>query len=403
MNEDHEPYCCISEQCFEAPPRFATSSQWLEHMLKDHGYDWHRSICPPSSWVCPLCNSEETTYTAPRQLTSHFMDSHGDIFTHLQIQAIVRQSRTQTLRPKNECPLCCLPIEDQQRFLSAEDTQGKRVDIASSETPDDEDLNRKPKRTKLTADHETSEQPVISAVDQQQAKLETHSTTSSPKHPTAEAIDSHVAGHLQAIMALTLRLISTNAAIDILEEDQSFHSDSDEQSSRSNPARSDFNSNPDGVENRMVLTFIDIGPNYATDQPAIINVEEQPRWRDLFPASPAPELDNFLVGVIASGAFQSHMIGAARRFTRDQYHVGIICARPVEVAAVKVTLDEEHGRVVRVEGDSNTYTFGRICGTNVVVACLSAGASTKMSAASVATDMMRSFSIKFGLMVGIGG
>jgi len=403
VNEDHEPYCCISEQCFEAQPRFVTSRQWLEHMLKDHGYDWHRSICPPQSWVCPLCNSEDTTYTTSHQLTSHVMDSHGDIFTHLQIQAIVRQSRTQTLRPKNECPLCCLPIEDQQRFLSAKDIQDKKVDIASSETSDDEDLNRKPKRTKLTADHEISEQPVIPSADQQRANFETHSATSSLKHPTAEPIDSHVAGHLQAIMALTLRLISTDAATDILEEDQSFNSDSDEQSSRLNSALSNFDLNVDGVKNGMVLTFNDTGPNHATDQHAIINVENQPRWRDLFPASPAPELDDFLIGVIASGAFQSHMTGGARKFARDQYHVGIICARPMEVAAVKLTLDNEHGSLVRTDWDSNTYTFGRIGGINVVVACLPAGVSTNMSAASVATDMMRSFSIKFGLMVGIGG
>jgi nucleoside phosphorylase len=89
--------------------------------------------------------------------------------------------------------------------------------------------------------------------------------------------------------------------------------------------------------------------------------------------------------------------------SRQSYTVGIICALDVEKAAVEATLDEEHGRLEKAAGDDNVYTFGRIGEHNVVVACLPAGVMGKASAVVVAKDMMRSFPIKVGLMVGICG
>ncbi|KAF2165962.1 hypothetical protein M409DRAFT_66892 [Zasmidium cellare ATCC 36951] len=88
---------------------------------------------------------------------------------------------------------------------------------------------------------------------------------------------------------------------------------------------------------------------------------------------------------------------------RDSYNVGIICALDVEKAAVEATLDEEHGTVEKLARDDNLYSFGRIGAHNVVIACLPAGVMGKVSATASAKDMMRSFSIKAGLMVGIGG
>ena len=93
----------------------------------------------------------------------------------------------------------------------------------------------------------------------------------------------------------------------------------------------------------------------------------------------------------------------ARTPPRHSYAVGIICALDVEKAAVDATLDEEHGRVEKTAGDDNVYTFGKIGAHNVVVACLPAGVMGKVSATAVAKDMMRSFPIKVGLMVGICG
>jgi nucleoside phosphorylase len=93
----------------------------------------------------------------------------------------------------------------------------------------------------------------------------------------------------------------------------------------------------------------------------------------------------------------------ARTLPRQSYAVGIICALDVEKAAVEATLDEEYRRVEKAAGDDNAYSFGRIGAHNVVVACLPARVMGKVSAAAVVKDMMRSFPIKVGLMVGICG
>jgi nucleoside phosphorylase len=66
-------------------------------------------------------------------------------------------------------------------------------------------------------------------------------------------------------------------------------------------------------------------------------------------------------------------------------------------------LDESHPKLKKENGDENEYTLGRIAVHNVVIACLPAGLIGNSPAAIVANNMRRSFPIKFGLMVGIGG
>jgi nucleoside phosphorylase len=89
--------------------------------------------------------------------------------------------------------------------------------------------------------------------------------------------------------------------------------------------------------------------------------------------------------------------------THEDYQIGIICALALEKAAVEAMLDEEHPKLKRKEHDVNDYTLGRIGVHNVAIACLPAGLMGNGPAAIVARDMARSFPIKFGLMVGIGG
>ncbi|KAI1059135.1 hypothetical protein LB507_004119, partial [Fusarium sp. FIESC RH6] len=91
--------------------------------------------------------------------------------------------------------------------------------------------------------------------------------------------------------------------------------------------------------------------------------------------------------------------------TPDKYTVGWVCALPLEMAAAKGMLDKVHPNPKEQDpSDHNTYLLGEVCGHNVVVACLPAGIYGITSAATVAKDMLRTFkSIRFGLMVGIGG
>lgn len=89
----------------------------------------------------------------------------------------------------------------------------------------------------------------------------------------------------------------------------------------------------------------------------------------------------------------------------EDYHVGIICALYSEMAAVEAMLDEEHDSSALSDAqDSNAYSAGRIYRHNVVIACLPAGVDGLAAAATVASNMLRSFTqLRFGLLVGIGG
>ncbi|KAL7812110.1 hypothetical protein V8C44DRAFT_364804 [Trichoderma aethiopicum] len=84
---------------------------------------------------------------------------------------------------------------------------------------------------------------------------------------------------------------------------------------------------------------------------------------------------------------------------RSEYTVGWICALPIELAAAEAMLDERHN-----DDSSSQYTLGRIGHHKVVMACLPAGQIGTNAAATVATKMVCNFpSLRFGLMVGIGG
>jgi nucleoside phosphorylase len=88
----------------------------------------------------------------------------------------------------------------------------------------------------------------------------------------------------------------------------------------------------------------------------------------------------------------------------EDYTVGWICALSGELVAARALLEEDHPPLSQSRHDKNTYSLGRIGKHNVVIACLPSGKYGTTSAANVANNLSRTFtSIRFGLMVGIGG
>jgi nucleoside phosphorylase len=88
--------------------------------------------------------------------------------------------------------------------------------------------------------------------------------------------------------------------------------------------------------------------------------------------------------------------------THDDYTVAWICALPIEKVAARNMLDELHVAPPQSEHDKNIYTFGRICGHNVVIVCQGDMGTT--AASIVATRMDSTFRRpRFGLLVGIAG
>ena len=93
---------------------------------------------------------------------------------------------------------------------------------------------------------------------------------------------------------------------------------------------------------------------------------------------------------------------ATTELTHDDYTVAWICALPIEKTAARNMLDELHITPPQSEHDKNIYTFGRICGHNVVIVCQGDMGTT--AACIVATRMDSTFrKLRFGLLVGIAG
>ncbi|CAG7915968.1 unnamed protein product [Penicillium olsonii] len=91
-----------------------------------------------------------------------------------------------------------------------------------------------------------------------------------------------------------------------------------------------------------------------------------------------------------------------KRLQHDAYTIGWVCALSKEQTAARAMLDEEHEPLLTPRNDQNAYTLGSVRGHNVVIACLPNMGTNP--AATVATSMINTFqSIRFGLMVGIGG
>ncbi|KAI1774165.1 purine and uridine phosphorylase [Hypoxylon cercidicola] len=90
--------------------------------------------------------------------------------------------------------------------------------------------------------------------------------------------------------------------------------------------------------------------------------------------------------------------------THNDYTVGWVCALPKEQTAATAMLDQRHADLPKPPNDHNTYTLGSIGKHNIVIACLPKGKIGTTPATTVALQMISTFSsIKFGLMVGIGG
>lgn len=97
-----------------------------------------------------------------------------------------------------------------------------------------------------------------------------------------------------------------------------------------------------------------------------------------------------------------HIRSRSLNISHNMYSVAIICPMAVELAPVEAMLDVLHPNLPTSRIDHNVYTLGSLGEHNVVVAVMP-GIGTNSSAV-VATQLLNDFpSIRFTLLVGIGG
>ncbi|KAI0449228.1 hypothetical protein F5B21DRAFT_518328 [Xylaria acuta] len=310
VDEDFEPYICLSEECLETHPAYPNFDDWFKHM-RLHSQRWHERFYLSSSWVCAVCEANPEVYTSPHALYSHMERSHSDGFTNEQLEIISRQSKLDQPRSGNDCLLCCFVVGEQaisgevvfpkrrKRGVKQENTKASRRALEMV-NPDP----HSPNLLDTSSDSDDTDTPR----DQSQQQNEDRSV----------AMARHVAAHLQTLMFLTLRFADIQNYNGRLDDD--IKSDSVEidegngSLERNDVARlSDVVSDSDIVMTDTTgnmdstTAVIDID-DFVEDEIVIpdtnLDLSDIPRQYDGL----MPENDDFLRKLIDSGAYQPSRI-----------------------------------------------------------------------------------------------
>ncbi|KAM4057604.1 hypothetical protein HRG_009241 [Hirsutella rhossiliensis] len=214
VDQDLEPYVCLSEGCSEAYPVFPTFDKWVDHM-ELHNRRWHRETYLKPSWVCAICEVNPDVYHSPQALYSHLKEFHDGDFTKKQLQCISRQSMTKQPRAWNDCFLCCFAVDEHDN--EAEVILRKRQKGQSKQ--------EKTKCARKALDM-TKPDARISGADCSEMLSDVDDIGSHPdgsqKQKTMDAsraIARHIAVHLQGLMLLTLRFAALQSHDEDFDDD----------------------------------------------------------------------------------------------------------------------------------------------------------------------------------------
>jgi hypothetical protein len=196
--------------------------------------------------------------------------------------------------------------------VSKEKSKDKEEESSSKKSRSDANVNRSHKRIRTEAGYTKLDQHVQSdghqaSMEQQQQEPKTQANLHPTKHLTVESIASHVAGHLQAIMALTLRLISIDVAMGVSADNQSSSGGTDDHSSRAGSIQRSLDEESDTLEDIQMPEDGDVNPEDGPRPEEIPDSEEHFNWNNMRPDNGGTVEDDFLHRVIDSGAFQSHL------------------------------------------------------------------------------------------------
>ncbi|KAK6542351.1 hypothetical protein TWF694_006310 [Orbilia ellipsospora] len=113
IDNDIEPYSCISEECRTAPIQFVKYDTWLQHMSK-HGPSetaWNVHL---SGWGCPICECLGP-FSREEDFMRHMEIKHAGEFTKQQRLTLAKRSFIYMPRDKFVCPFCENIPEDIKR------------------------------------------------------------------------------------------------------------------------------------------------------------------------------------------------------------------------------------------------------------------------------------------------
>lgn len=116
VDEDVEPYVCVSETCGKELRFFASYKLWRDHMTTEHGLEWAWKV-HSTIWQCNLDHLPPTEqyeeFVDKDDFLQHLTTVHGQALTRPQILVRARRNKVSRYREAFACPFCdCLPDEE---------------------------------------------------------------------------------------------------------------------------------------------------------------------------------------------------------------------------------------------------------------------------------------------------
>jgi nucleoside phosphorylase len=389
VDADLEPYVCISEKCKMNPVQFVNFDDWKRHMSQ-HGpseYAWNVHLL---AWLCPICKTLEP-FRWKEHFVHHMKSNHSERFTQSQLSTLARRSTLSVSRDAFMCPLCnCVPQEIER--IPSE----KRKDFSA-----------------LLPKHIASHLKSLLFLSLPYRDDINEDMSGVSRDPS---FGGSAGNKLEANSAIDLDL----AQISLIFNDDGSYDRPFVSMSSWEVEREDSNIEAFANDKEMDFTwdFIPIKSYDREKDPIIQRIIAALRKRE---AGPSRTLDLWQTAYNEEGSLSvtdgnrkkrrgyygspvpSTNEYSANQWTYNDYTVAVVCAMGFEMRAVRYMLDDEHPRLPTKQGDSNLYVLGEISGHNVVIAYLP-GTQGKGAAAIVANNMQRTFpSIKWRLLVGIGG
>lgn len=225
-------------------------------------------------------------------------ESYLDYFPADQLHTISRQSRTQLPRSRDECPLCCYKIqENKESALPGNYHSKKRPKEPLGK------MNTKSARTSVEMDHPEPYDSTEGGSCGSHGQVGQYDVNNQPSPEFAKNIARHIAAHLHVLMLLTIRLTSLHNETetpthdiesDIVDVD---NYDIDIDQAAEPGAMEDIPLHKDGEIKQANKEEVTVPPLESDIDWNIV-----PRGDERLVGK-----DEFLLGVIRSGAFQSHL------------------------------------------------------------------------------------------------
>lgn len=187
---DLQPYVCLSEDCRESRPSFASSFEWFNHMKSDHSDSWSLRIHNKPAWLCTAKHENDSVYT---------FSLKDELLDHIR----VHQCRTW---------VCAGMHENHSTFaFSSRDALTDHIlddQCNGKNIPETSDLKHPECLVKVVRQASSCPLCLFSMEDQSLSDRNASDDDGEEGVVTSQVMGSHIADHLHHVMTVSLQIMS---------------------------------------------------------------------------------------------------------------------------------------------------------------------------------------------------